>query len=301
MDMLLAVARGLSHWFGQRINAHGLVVHITLEGTSLRNRLQAYRLHHKITETIPYFALEAPINLRNSPDELIGAIRRLGDQVGLPVALIAVDTVNRAMGGGDENSSTDMGAFLASAERIKSAFPGCGVILVHHVGKDVSKGARGHSSFSANIGAQLDVDNDEKTGIRTVTIAKQREGRTDQRFNFQFGIVDLGKDADGEEITSCVIQPSAAPTSSAEDDKRTRYTWIYLWFIGPQNNREPVSRRKIADNVGNIRPEGSRVTAAELKTAFEWGKNMKYVTLSGKQPKTGEWYDLHPVLEPKYS
>jgi hypothetical protein len=145
MDLLLAVARGNEHWFGKRIRRYGSVVHVTLEGGGLRNRLTAYMQHHKLDALTGYHAVETPINLRESEqtDAIIAAVAALPQ----PPVLIAIDTVNRALGGGDENSSTDMGALLANAERIKAAFPNSAVLLVHHLGKDASKGARGHSSL----------------------------------------------------------------------------------------------------------------------------------------------------------
>src|SRR5690606_25718324 len=99
--------------------------------------------------------------------------RAYGEQSGLPLAAVAVDTVNRALGGGDENSSVDMGAFVAQAERLRVAFPGSAVLLVHHTGKDEGRGARGHSSLAAAVGGQLDVTA-AKDGTRSVYVAKQR-------------------------------------------------------------------------------------------------------------------------------
>jgi hypothetical protein len=300
MDLLLAVARKEEFWFGQRIKRHGLVVHITLEGTSLGNRRRAYQQHHKLAAPLPYVAIETPINLRQDGAALIKAIEREAVTAGLPVVLIAVDTVNRALGGGDENSSQDMGEFLAGAEAMKAAFPGAGVLLVHHVGKDASRGARGHSSFSANVGAELSVANDEKTGIRTVSITKQRDGRTDLTFNFKLAVVELGKDEDGEPVTSCAVEPSAAPVGDADLDNRGRYQLLYAWYIGDQNSRRAVSKRRVSENVLNIRLKDSKIRKADLEATFEWAKDKGYAVLAAQQPKTGEWYELHPLPEPKF-
>ena len=58
--------------------------------------------------------------------------------------IVVLDTLNRLLMGGDENSSADMGAFLGAADEIKLATGAC-VVIVHHSGKEEGRGARGHS------------------------------------------------------------------------------------------------------------------------------------------------------------
>ncbi len=279
MDLLLAVARGEKHHFGQKIKQHGLVVHITLEGTGLGNRLQAYKKHHKLDGTLPYVAIETPINLRDphTTTDLIASIKREAILKELPVVLVAVDTVNRAMAGGDENSSVDMGALMASAEWLKSAFTGAGILLVHHTGKDLGRGARGHSSFSANVGAELNVKSDEATGVRTVTVQKQRDGSTNACFNFNLPVVGLGEDEDGDEITSCVVQPCTAPAVSPEANDLDVYRWVYAWNMRERGG-SPVTRTDIKRNLSRIKPKVCKMKVAELMAAFEGAINKGWAT-----------------------
>lgn len=49
--------------------------------------------------------------------------------------LVVLDTLARAMPGGDENTARDMGAAIAGADAIRRASGAC-VLLVHHTGKD---------------------------------------------------------------------------------------------------------------------------------------------------------------------
>lgn len=49
--------------------------------------------------------------------------------------MVIVDTVARCMVGGDENSTRDMGLFVASCDRIMHQL-GSGLLVVHHTGKD---------------------------------------------------------------------------------------------------------------------------------------------------------------------
>ena len=72
-----------------------------------------------------------------------------------PLAIVVIDTLNRVMPGGDENSSEDMGAVIAAAKLIEREFD-CVVLFVHHSGKDEAKGSRGHSSLKGATDAEID-------------------------------------------------------------------------------------------------------------------------------------------------
>jgi hypothetical protein len=300
MDLLLAVARSEVEYFhGYRVKCHGAVVHITLEGTSLGARHQAYMRHHSLTAPLPYVALETPINLREDPTWLISAIQREQDKLGLPVVLVAVDTVNRALAGGDENSNEGMGALVKGAEAIKSAFPGVGVLLVHHTGKDSDRGGRGHSSFVGSIGAELTVTVDDKTKIRTVRVTKQRDGSSDGTFAFGLQVVDLGEDEDGDAITSCVVMPAVTqaigPKPGERHSDREVHAWIYRYWLDAHGLR-PVNKTSLEDEWRRIVPKESKMTKGEFVSAVAsiLSGQGKYVELAQHQPKAGTDYKLLP-------
>lgn len=294
-DLMLAVARGEPHWFGHKIRRNGLCVHVTLEGRGLKFRLLAYLKHHKLEPHMlgSYRALETPIILANDADHLIEAILQTGEPV-----LICIDTVNRALGG-DENSSTDMGAFLAAAERIKAAFPDSAVLCVHHLGKDASKGARGHSSFSANVGTELHVLEDEKTGVRSVSIEKQRDGSRDINFSFRLAVVEVGRDEDGEPETSCIVESCAPIVSTGPNYRGTYETYIYPYWVS-QLRSQAVSQRKLREEFRLVGKE--ELTQGEVVAAFQWAVNQGLATPCErpKGTKTGEFYTLQEPKERRY-
>jgi hypothetical protein len=65
------------------------------------------------------------------------------------VVLIVIDPLARYMEGADENSSKDMGAAVAALSRIQHS-TGATNLVLHHTGKDTSRGERGHSSLRAS-------------------------------------------------------------------------------------------------------------------------------------------------------
>lgn len=135
---------------------------------------------------------------------------------GASLGVVVIDTMARATPGADENSSADMGAVLAAMERIAEAL-GVLVVVVHHTGKDASKGARGHSSFFAALDTALELTHDEENGTRALKLAKQKDGEDGRSWGFRLKSVALGEDRDGDPVSSCVIEYTDAPNPGRRD------------------------------------------------------------------------------------
>lgn len=210
LDMALAIARGVE-WFGRKVQS-GIVVYLAIEGLQ-RNRLAAYMKHHQIAQPPSNFLLvDVPVNLRNRTDQpvdaqqLIQTVRaQLGDAT---VSAVIIDTLNQALQGGEENSSEDMGAFIANVNEFRSAL-GCAVLVVHHAGKDRDRGARGHSSLKGAVDTELEVTYDKTNSLRTASITKQRDGSDSLEIPYLLNPVDLGPDPSDptDRVTSCVVVP----------------------------------------------------------------------------------------------
>ena len=125
-------------------------------------------------------------------------------------SVLIIDTLNRATSGRDENSSSDMGIILASAKRLEQAIEGL-VLLVHHTGKDQSKGLRGHSSLHAALDAAIAVKND-KDNTKAWSLTKSKDGADQQDFGFRLKQHVIGTDEDGETETSCTVEPEGLGT-----------------------------------------------------------------------------------------
>lgn len=218
LDLALHVAAG-KEWNGRRVDQGG-VLYCILEGTQgFRNRVVAWREKHcHPTDKVHFGAIAVGMDLRNPEGdtaELIRIIKQSSQHLGQPVKLIVVDTLSRALAGGNENDSAEMGALVACIDLIREETGAC-VLLVHHSGKDAAKGARGHSLLRAAIDTEIEVKADD-TGTRTATVCKQREMENGGRFGFQLDKVVLGQTEDhGEDITTCVVLPTEAPSSTAK-------------------------------------------------------------------------------------
>jgi AAA domain len=100
--------------------------------------------------------------------------------------LICIDTLQNAAVGIDEKTSefgslmTDNGAI----GRIKRSFPGSTVIVIHHEGKDGTKGQRGHSGTDGAVDAELKVLCDESVGVIQLYLNKLKMGGRSKRSSF---------------------------------------------------------------------------------------------------------------------
>lgn len=201
-DLCLAAGR---HWYERELEP-GFVVYVAAEGAhSVENRIYAYRHRYLQECSVVRFALmPTSINLLR-PDAdarpIVEFIRRLEDKAGIGCTKVTIDTLARAMAGGNENSSEDMGALVANADFIREQI-GCCFEFVHHSGKDTAKGARGHSSLRAATDTEIEVTNSD--GYHIAKVTKQRDFDIGSEFAYRLDVVELGKDSYEHPVTTCV-------------------------------------------------------------------------------------------------
>jgi hypothetical protein len=162
------------------------------------------------------------LNLRDQKGgraDIVRGAKLLAARSGSHVKLIVVDTLARAMAGGDENSSEDMGALISGADAIREA-TGAHVSLVHHSGKDGAKGARGHSSLRGAVDTEIEIRR-EQVGVSSARVTKQKEGETRGTWEFSLHKVDLERtDRRNKPISSAVAVPSALSAFDEPDNNK---------------------------------------------------------------------------------
>lgn len=215
-DLACCIALGIP-WRNHRVTK-GRVVYVCAEGAGgYRKRLQAYAQRHKIPlDQLDVFVIPAAPNLLEADDvsALIRAIHKIG-----PVSLVVIDTLAQTTAGGNENSGEDMGKAIGHCRTISEVLH-CTVLLVHHSGKDDTKGARGHSSLKAAADTELEVvRTDDRRAMR---VSKQKDGEDGLDMGFVLGVETLGLDSDGDPITSCVVEhndDTVADVRAAKNDR----------------------------------------------------------------------------------
>lgn len=220
MDMAQHVALG-ERWRGRRVRK-SLVVYVASEaGASILKRFVAWRDNRlgDSYDDIPLVVLTRGPDLGNlvEHERLAEQLEILQTESGYPLGLVIFDTLSRSMPGSDENSAEDMTKAVACADLIRDKYKAA-VIFIHHCGKDPDKGMRGHSSLHGACDVELFVEK----GLATVR--KVRDGIGGERFGFALEPVELGTDADGDPVMTCLLNwsDSAAPRKDRQPSARNQ-------------------------------------------------------------------------------
>lgn len=216
IDFTMAVARGVDRWREKRVKK-GRVVYIVAEGQGgFRARLNAYAEHHGFDlADVDYGVIEVPPNLMHQPD-ILDLCRSIGEEGTRRCDLVVVDTLAQTTPGGNENSSEDMGLVIANCQKLMHTLK-TSVLLVHHAGKDTSKGARGWSGIRGASDCQIEVQGDGQ-GNTLAKVVKLKERAAGEVFGYHLDVIPLGLDEDGDENSTCV----AVEAEVVLEEKATR-------------------------------------------------------------------------------
>lgn len=258
-DLCAAVVRGVAEWNGKRVRK-GRVLYVVAEGQAgFINRGKAYvhqqGIQHCELDDMDYITDRVP-NLMSKKmiDELIADI-----QLQDPYDLVVMDTFAQVTSGANENSGEHIGAALAECRRIGQA-SGAMVLLVHHSGKDSTKGARGWSGLRAAADLELEVLN--SNGQRSVSVTKLKDGQDGGSLSFQLHTVVLGEDEDGDDITSCIVEYTGTKRvvpikKEVLGHTEKRVLFIFSELLG----LEPEGRVRIEDLMSKVLEEIPRPEA----------------------------------------
>ncbi len=213
LDLAYHIAAG-KPWQGRKL-VQGAVVYVALEGGRNFNK-RVIALHKEFGKGFPLAVVPCIVDLLN-PDGDTKALAELileaEKQIGQKVRLVVIDTLSRAMAGGNENGPEDMTGFVGNIDRLRQGVK-AHFAIVHHTGKDKAKGARGHTALRAATDTEIEIADN------TIRFTKQRDMEMIHSLGFALKSIELGVDTDGEAITSCIIEPCEA--TAAEDFKHQK-------------------------------------------------------------------------------
>ncbi|ESW59526.1 MAG: hypothetical protein Q27BPR15_17015 [Rhodobacter sp. CACIA14H1] len=112
--------------------------------------------------------------------------------------VVVFDTFSLSIPDADENSATAMSQAISNAKRIALDLDVC-VILVHHEGKDDSRGPRGSTAIKGGVDAELKLERSDE--IVQLVGTKMRDGLLNERMDFKIDGQDMGVDDDGDPVT----------------------------------------------------------------------------------------------------
>ncbi len=165
LDVGCSIATG--GWWHHNRTEPGTVLYVAAEGAAMFNaRVAAWESHHD-TPVKHLYVLPDAVNLLDPT--WADALAYVAVQIG--AVLVIVDTLNRCMIGGDENSARDMGLFVAGCDTVRHT-AGATVWIVHHDSR-AGGNPRGHSSLDGACDTIMAVAADN--GIVTVRCTKQKD------------------------------------------------------------------------------------------------------------------------------
>lgn len=201
LDAALHIAHGLP-WMGRKTRK-GSVLYIAAEGgAGLWSRIEAWHRARRLRwDDVELHVVPAAINLTDDAWRVV----EMAQIKGLSPSLVVVDTLSQTYAG-EENSANEMAAYFRELGNRFRALWQCAVLLLHHTGHAATERPRGSSAIRANLDFMLGVFRDEKEMLATVTCAKQKDGEVFADATFSMSVHELGRDADGDPLTSLVAR-----------------------------------------------------------------------------------------------
>ena len=251
------VATGMA-WGGRRVSK-GAVIYIAGEGSmGVKRRVKAWEITHDKVVT-DLCIINAPV-FPASPDYVEQVIRTAGlvkSRTGENVRLIVIDTLARCFGGNDENDSRDMGAFIQGCDAIKQA-TGATVLVVHHSGKDETKGARGSSAFRAALDAEYRIsrENSDVTAL-VAACTKMKDAEEPKESAYDLKSVEVFTDTDGEEIVSMVVidvprAPAELERIEEAGNKTENHAALWQCIRARTAHKEPCTIALLRDDMKKL-------------------------------------------------
>lgn len=205
------IASGIN--WGEKKVSQGIVLYIVGEGgIGVPRRIKAWELSYNKSINDLYL-INSPIFLASKKEVkvILDLAEYIKNRHKLPIQMIVIDTLARCFGGADENDAKDMGAFIRGCDELKIK-TGATVLIIHHSGKDESKGARGSSAFRAALDTEYKITREENGGAFIIKCTKMKDAEEVPPTAYDLETFELYHDEDDEVITSlCVKDKGRAP------------------------------------------------------------------------------------------
>lgn len=213
LDLAMHVAHGMQ-WMGKK-TARGSILYVAAEGgAGLWKRIEAWhRVHARKWTDAEIMVCPVAADLLEDADLLAASMRAKAPE-STPV-LVVVDTLSQTFGG-EENSATEVSAYLRNlGKNIRDAWR-CAVLVVHHSGHVATERPRGSSALRANVDFMFGVHRDESEMLAKMSCAKQKDGDLFDEVTFAMSVVELNKDEDGDPVTALVARAVMDDDEKAE-------------------------------------------------------------------------------------
>jgi hypothetical protein len=226
IDLAVCLQNGLP-WQSRETRQSNVAIFNHEDGGGFKVRYLAASKYYGIDEPQVYWDGEVP-NLLDSAqiDARIAAMKAA------KIKVVIIDTLAHAMTGAEENSAKDMGEAFKNIGMIQRRL-GATIIVVHHTGKDSSRGARGSSALKAAIDTEIKVTT--RADQITIKQTKQRHSSLGSAITLRPVEVPVGL------ASACILVPGDSSRIKVETKTVTDQKAIALNML-----------QQLADEHGNV-------------------------------------------------
>jgi len=262
IDLCLSVAHGID-WTKRKTVAGGVVYVAAEGGAGVARRIDAW--HRNVGVDVPKNFHICRVPLLLSAKLEIGALRQAIAALPQIPSLVVVDTLSQTFNG-DENSSSDIGAYLRMLNsELRAAF-NCTVLVIHHTGHNATERPRGSSAITANVDFMLGCYRNDKEGMNAkLDVTKQKDGDMIKGLYFDLNRHALGNDGDGDEITSLVAEFHDAVASVRKNYKGGKYDAQILKVL----NDGPCTEAQLREELRRAFSLGSDAASMGVRRAIK--------------------------------
>ena len=173
LDIALSLSYGVET-FGYTIPEPITTVYVAGESAHALGKVRrpAWRISRGIDKDSPFY-LVTDMPLAEDNTNFLDLAKAL-DAAGVKPKLIVVDTMSASLEGLNENDGAAVGKFLGGCRQLKKLY-NCTIIIIHHVGKDLTKGARGWSGLKGSVDFAIYVEANDETKAVQCTAKKIRD------------------------------------------------------------------------------------------------------------------------------
>jgi KaiC/GvpD/RAD55 family RecA-like ATPase len=173
MDIALALSYPIET-FGYTIKEPITTVYVAGESAHILGKVRrpAWRIGRGIDRDSPFY-LVTDMPLAQDAENFLKLAKSL-DMGNIKPKLIVIDTMSASLEGLNENAGEDVGKFLGGCRQLKKLY-GCTIIIIHHVGKDLTRGARGWSGLRGSVDFAIFVEANDETKAVQCRVTKMRD------------------------------------------------------------------------------------------------------------------------------
>jgi len=236
-DIAWHVATG-QPWCGNRVKQQGVLVFLGEGQEGFRKRMVALKTVRG--GNAPIWVHPEPVNLMTDAAFMFDVLNHAENQLGQKIGMVVFDTLSLMLGDGDENAAKDTAMAFSKA---RSVFEGRSIVFVHHSGHGDKTRERGSYQIQGNADSRILVTRDDT--VVTVRHKKSKDDRLCEPVALEYRVVELGTDADGDEITSLVLEQTKLQTAfNALDVDQCQEIWRKF-------AQAPIASRVVANNSPN--------------------------------------------------